>query len=38
MMKAISIKVKFKDQWETGKRNAMTFFLSYRKINSGEFS
>ena len=36
VMKAISTKVKFKDQWESGKRNAMTFFFSYRRINNGE--
>lgn len=31
---ALSKKVKFKDQWESGKRNVMTFSLSYKEIKS----
>lgn len=34
MAKALSKKVKFKTQWERGKRNVRTFSLSYRTIKS----
>lgn len=35
-MKALSMKLKFENQRESGKTNVMTFSLSYRKIKSNE--
>lgn len=36
VLMTLSMKVKLKDQWESGKRNVMTFPLSYGEIKSDE--